>query len=259
VASDGGRLRGPRLASLANRSTASRLADPITLRMACSGQRGPRLHGDRTERGDRPSHEGGTAATKTAPAAARRRGSSPGGDDRGTTFSVRFSGVPRDGEGVPEYYGDGCFSAPGRRRSRETERDDAQREREAAPLGAQPRSGILKRGGPHYGLRTGGVPRNQKRRGAHYELRTGGVPRNRKRRGAPLRASRWWGTPATENEGGATTTSFALVGYPRNGKRRGRPLRASRWWVPRTGNGGGAPLRASRWWSGTRTGKRRGQ
>jgi len=166
------------------------------------------------------------AATKTAPAAAAKKGKLSRGRRSGqTTFSVRFSGRTRDGEGVPEILrrrllllpraGDGVG---------ETERDDAQREREAAPLGAQPRSGILKPGGaPHYELRAGGVPRNQKNGGGAplRAARWWGTPQPENGGGAPLRAARWWGTPQPKKRRGRPTASCALVGYPRNRKTEG--------------------------------------
>ena len=162
---------------------------PITLRMACQ-RHNVDLDYMVAELSEAiaPAPPKTAAATKTAPAKRGEEGETrQGGDDRGGPHPRGDPrGVPRDGEGVPEILrrrllllpraGDGV---------REAERDDAQREREAAPLGAQPRRGVLnRRPGTHYELRAGGVPPQPKNGGGSpLRARAGGVPRNRKRRG----------------------------------------------------------------------------
>ena len=156
---------GHGFASLANPEHREQVKQiPITLRMACQ-RHNVDLEYMVSELNEAiapaPAKEAAPAPGQTRRDEGGEGETRQGGDDRGGPHPRRDPrGVPRDGEGVPEILrrrllllpraGDGV---------REAERDDAQRERKAAPLGAQPRRGVLNAG-----------------------------------EGAPLRASRRWGT-----------------------------------------------------------------
>jgi len=118
VAADRRRLRGARL-RLPREARAPRAgeADP---HHAADGvpaaQRGPRLHGVRTERGDRPRDaEDGCRATKPAPASAAKKGKLSRGETIGADHILGeiLGAYPETEKVFRKYYGDGCFSCPG--------------------------------------------------------------------------------------------------------------------------------------------------